>query len=456
MQLPAMRQNQNLPLLYDFPDYIRDPLAFLLSVGRSAPLMRTRLTSLREFWIATDPDFFQHMLQVKPKIYVREHITMRVHRSGRDTYSFNTEDWEDWLWRRRLMQPAFHKQALLRFRDVMVNEASRIVGEWSETIDLEHAMKTLTMRIIGKTMFSFEFTDEVDTLASAYDVWGKYIFLWASLGVNPPAWLPFPLNINTRRAIHNRETILKKILMARYESQEPHHDLLDMLLSAKLEEEKQFTADQLVLELDGIVFAGHDTTAMTLTWIFYHLAQDARIEEKLRAEIQSVLGDRLPTLEDIEHMPYTQMVIQEALRLYPPVYATVRENLEADSWQDYSIPAHTSVLVNIFGLHRLASLWPYPDEFNPENFAPEHSANRHRFAFQPFISGPRKCMGDSFAMMEMQLLIPTILQQTRLRFAGSQLVPPKPAFVLHPGKRIPMKVERIRQGEPVPVAAISN
>jgi cytochrome P450 len=447
MALPLMRKNQNIPLVYDFADYIRDPLAFWLSVGRSAPLMRVRLTSLREFWVATDPDLFQHILQVKPKIYVRERLTMKVHRSGRDAYSFNTDDWEEWLWRRRLMQPAFHRQVLAHFRDIMVSEATRMVGEWSESIDLEKAMKTLTMRIIGKTMFSFEFTDEIDTLANAYDVWGKFIFLWASLGVYPPSWLPVPVNLRTRRGIENRVEILNSIVMARYESQQPHNDLLDMLLSAKLEEGHQFTAEQLIHELDGIVFAGHDTTAMTLTWIFYHLSRDPQIEAKLRAEIEQVLGDRLPTLDDLEHMPYTEMVIQEALRLYPPVYVTVRENLEEDSWQDYTLPPHTSVLMNMFGLHRLPSLWQYPDEFNPENFSSDHVEKRHRFAFQPFISGPRKCMGDSFAMMEMQLLIPTILQQTRLRFGGDHAVKPQPAFVMHPAERIPMKVERLMQTE---------
>ncbi len=166
------------------------------------------------------------------------------------------------------------------------------------------------------------------------------------------------------------------------------------------------------------------------------------METKLLGEIEQVLGSRAPTLEDIEHMPYMEMVIQEALRLYPPVYVTVRENLEDDSWQDYTLPAHTSILVNIFGLQRSPEQWEFPDEFNPENFSPDYNQNRHKFAFMPFIMGPRKCMGDSFAMMEMQLLIPTILQHVRLRYSG-QAVKPKPEFVMHPAAEICMKLERI-------------
>jgi cytochrome P450 len=269
MTAPMLRQNQNLPLLYDFPDYIRDPLAFWLSVGRSASLMRVRLTALREFWVATHPDLLQHILQAKPKVYIRERVTMNVHRAGREAYSFNTSDWEEWLWRRRLMQPAFHRQQIARFAEVMVEEATRAVGEWTETIDLEKAMKTITMRIIGRTMFSFEFTNEMDTLQKTYDVWGEYIFARSSVGINIPIWIPLPLNIRTRRAIDKREAILESILMARYERQEPCDDLLDMLLAAKLDEGQTFTREQLVQELNGIVFAGHDTTAMTLTWIFY-------------------------------------------------------------------------------------------------------------------------------------------------------------------------------------------
>jgi cytochrome P450 len=443
MTVPTLTRHQNLPLLYDFPEYIRDPLAFWLSVGRTAPLIRVRLTALREFLVATDPDFFQHILQVKPKVYVREPLTMEIHRAGREAYSFNTQDWEEWLWRRRLMQPAFHKQQLAHFGEIMVEEALRIAKEWSDTIDMERAMRTLTMRIIGRTMFSFEFGEESAPLQKAYDVWGKYIFVRASVGINLPIWIPLPLNIRTRRAIDRRDEILKSIVMKRYESQEPHHDLLDMLLSAKLEEGQTFTREQLIKELDGIVFAGHDTTAITLTWIFYELSKNPEVEAKLVAEIEQVLGNRLPTLEDVDRMPYTLMVIQEALRLYPPVYVTVRENVEADTWHDYTLPAHTNILVNIYGLHRSPEHWTYPDEFNPENFNADNSQHRHKFAFMPFIAGPRKCMGDSFAIMEMQLLIPTILQQVRLRFMGEHNVNPKPEFVMHPSEEIPMRVERV-------------
>jgi cytochrome P450 len=443
MTLPTLTHHKKLPLLYDFPEYIRDPLAFWLNAARTAPLLKVRLTSLREFLVATDPDFIQYMMQTKPKVYVREQLTMDIHRAGRDTYSFNTKDWEEWLWRRRLMQPAFHKQQLAQFGAIMVEEAERIAKEWKDNIDLETAMKTLTMRIIGRTMFSFEFGEEMQALQEAYNVWGKYIFIRASVGINLPIWLPLPLNVQTRRAIDKRLAILKSIVMKRFESQQPKPDLLDMLLNAKLDEGQTFNREQLIHELDGIVFAGHDTTAITLTWIFYHLAQNPEVETKLLAEIEQVLGKRIPTLEDIEHMPYTQMVIQEALRLYPPVYVTVRENMEEDTWQEHTLPAHTSILVNIYGLQRSPEHWVYPDEFNPENFSPEHSQNRHKYAFMPFIMGPRKCMGDSFAMMEMQLLIPTILQHVRLRYSGDHPVKPKPEFVMHPAEAIPMKVERV-------------
>src|SRR5579859_502617 len=442
MDVPLLTSHQNLPLLYDFPEYIRDPLAFWLQAARTSPLLRVRLTSMRRFLVASDPDFIQYMMQTKPKIYVRDQLTMDIHRAGRVAYSFNTKDWEEWLWRRRLMQPAFHKQQLAQFGAIMVEEATRIAKEWGEQIQLETAMRTLTMRIIGRTMFSFEFGAEMEALQKAYDVWGKYIFVRGSLGINIPIGFPLPLNRQTQRAIEKREAILKSILMNRFETQEPKHDLLDMLINAKLEEGQTFSREQLIHELDGIVFAGHDTTAITMTWIFYHLAQNPEVEAKLLAEIDQVLGSRTPGLEDIEQMPYTQMVIQEALRLYPPVYVTVRENLEDDRWQGYSLPAHTAILVNIYALHRSPAHWAFPDEFNPENFSPENSQNRHKFAFIPFLMGPRKCMGDSFAMMEMQLLTPTILQHVRLRYSG-QAVKPKPEFVMHPAEEIPIKVERV-------------
>src|SRR5262249_54504405 len=167
------------------------------------------------------------------------------------------------------------------------------------------AMRTLTMRIIGRTMFSFNFGAEMEGLQKTYDVWGKYIFVRASVGINIPVRFPLPLNRQTQRAIEQRETILQSILISRFEKQEPKHDLLDMLINAKLEEGQTFSREQLIAELDGIVFAGHDTTAIALTWIFYHLARNPAVETKLLAEIEQVLGSRTPSLEDIEHMPYT-------------------------------------------------------------------------------------------------------------------------------------------------------
>ncbi len=221
MDVPLLTRHQNLPLLYDFPEYIRDPLAFWLQAARTAPLLKVRLTSLRKFLVATDPDFIQYMMQTKPKVYVRDYLTMDIHRAGRDAYSFNTKDWEEWLWRRRLMQPAFHKQQLAQFGAIMVDEATRIAKEWGEHISLESAMRTLTMRIIGRTMFSFEFGAEMEGLQKAYDVWGKYIFARASVGINIPMWVPLPLNRQTQRAIQKRVTILQSILMSRFEKQEP-------------------------------------------------------------------------------------------------------------------------------------------------------------------------------------------------------------------------------------------
>jgi cytochrome P450 len=442
MDIPLFTHPQQWPLLNDFPAYLRDPLAFWLLVGRTAPLVTVRLTALRHFVVATAPDFIQHMMQSKPKLYVREPFTMDNHRAGREAYSFNTKDWEEWLWRRRLMQPAFHKEQLAQFGAVMVEEARNIAQEWGDSIQLEAAMRTLTMRIIGRTMFSFEFGDEMPSLQKAYDVWGKYIFIRASLGLRIPIWLPLPLNRQTQQGIQKRQEVLQGILMSRFERQTPHHDLLDMLINAKLEEGQTFSREQLIHELDGMVFAGHDTTAITLTWIFYHLAQNPTIEAKLLAEIEAVLGSRPPTLADIDHMPYTLMVIQEALRLYPPVYVTVRENLEADTWQGYHLPPHSSILVNIYGLHRSPDQWAFPNEFNPENFSPQHSQQRHKYAFIPFILGPRKCMGDSFALMEMQLLIPTLLQRVRLAYRGPE-VKPKPEFVMHPAQEIRMEVRHL-------------
>lgn len=436
-----------VPIFRDFLAYRRAPLQFWLSTGEIAPVCRVHLGPSLEYWVLTEPEFMQHVLQTRVKNYVRERRLMQLNRMGGPELMFNTDKWDEWLWRRRLMQPAFHRNEIAGFCQTVTDQAANLAAQWRDgaTVDVVREMKTLTMRVIGKTMFSVDIDTDVAGFQESFEAASQLVFERASSIVPLPLWLPTPNNRIVKHLMSVRTRTLSKIVSERAQNG-PQGDLLDMLIGAKLEENgKQFSAEQLVGEMSGIVFAGHETTALTMAWLFYMVSQHPHVERTLRAEIAQVLRGRPPTLADLPNMPYTECVINEVLRLYPPVYVTIREADEADTFADYDIAKGTRFMLNIRGLHRSAQHWQRPAEFDPTRFLPENSQKRHKWAFMPFLGGPKKCLGDVFAMIEMQLIVPTILQRYRLHYTGT--TPPKeaPSFVMHPAAEIGMRLEAISQ-----------
>lgn len=414
-----------LPVLNDLLAFRRDPLNFWLEAGRQGPVVRVGLGPTLRFWVVTDADLFQEILAKKSKNFPRS-ILLRDRR-GMEEYKtvFNADTYEEWLWRRRLLQPAFHMRELTGFSDTFVAETARLVDELdSETpFDLVHLMKTLTMRIICKTMFSATL-DETDVLQDCFERVTQFGYRRMSSIIKWPLWVPTRHRRDAEDAYRTRWQIVEGIVQERLSSGRAKGDLLDMLIAAHLDEDgRSFSGEDLVSEMLSIIFAGHDTTAMTMVWLLYTVSQNAEVEQKLSKEVDSVLNGRLPTLEDIDNMPYTHQLIQETLRVYPTVYLTLREAESDDTIGNYAIPANTQLVINIRGIHRDPAHWEQPDRFWPERFTEENNQTRHKFAYIPFLAGPKKCIGDAFAMLEMRLVIPTIIQRTRLRYAADK--PPK-------------------------------
>lgn len=443
--LPPMRPGA-APVLGHLPAYRADPLGFWLSTGRAAPVCRVRLGPSLTYWVLTDPDAVQHVLQTHVKDYPRERRLMRLNRMGGPELLFNTDRWEEWLWRRRLMQPAFHRAQIDAFAGVIAAEALRTTERWADgaTIDLGAEMKALTMRIIGRTMFSVDIERDVAGFQRSFEATSDFVFRRAGSAVPVPLWLPTPANRRAVRMAEVRRGLLRAIVEERFKEREPKGDLLDTLIAAQIEESgRRFTPEQLIGEMSGIVFAGHETTAQTLTWLFYLLSRHPEVERRVRAEVRAAVGDRAPSPADLDRMPYTERVILETLRLYPPVYVTLREADAPHQVAGYDAPAGTRFAINIRGLHRAPAHWGRDaDQFAPDRFGPERSAGRHRFAFIPFLAGPKKCLGDAFAMLEMQLAVATVCGQTTLSFAGAAAPVEQPGFTMHPRGAITMRVAR--------------
>lgn len=347
------------------------------------------------------------------------------------------------------MQPAFHRQQIAQFADLIVAEANALVDRWlgrataAQPIELETEMKSLTMRVIGKAMFSVDIEKDSPQFQRVFEENSDFVFNRAGSPLPMPLWVPTPGNQKALNTLAQRNAMLGQILNAHIQAgDDGRADLLDMLIAAKLEESgRGFTAQQLIGEMSGIVFAGHETTAITLTWLFYLVSQKPDLAQRLLDEAARVLGGRNPTLADLDKMPFTEHLILEVLRLYPPVYVTLREADADDSFGGYDIAKGSHFVVNIRGIHRSARHWDNPSAFDPDRFAPERSAGRHKFAFLAFGGGPKKCLGDSLAMMEMQLAVPTILQRVSFQFAGKQPLFEKPGFTLSPNTRAPMNIQ---------------
>jgi cytochrome P450 len=219
-------------------------------------------------------------------------------------------------------------------------------------------------------------------------------------------------------------------------------DLMDMLLdSYAAQDNPLLTYDELVSELNGIIFAGHETTANVLTWVFYLLSEHPEAAQKLDEELATVLQGRSPTMEDLPHLPYTHMVLDETMRLYPSAWISSRQAVEEDRFDNYLIPAGAKIFLNIWGMHRHPDYWEKPDSFFPEHFTPERVAARHKFAFIPFGAGPRKCIGERFAKTEAALVLAIVFPHVSLRIKEGFVPVPEADFTLQAKGGMPMHIE---------------
>ncbi|MFT5195290.1 MAG: cytochrome P450, partial [Candidatus Promineifilaceae bacterium] len=334
---PAVRADR-IPFLNDYLRFRNDPLNFWLETGKIGPLVRVNFGPAREMWVVTDPDLFQQILQKKSKNFPRDR-QLRTRNGIDDSRTvFNAETYDEWRWRRRLLQPGFHRKQIEKFAETMVSETQRLTDETADglTINLTNFMKKLTMRIICQTMFSASLA-ETDRLQHSFEQASEFSYSQLSSIVKTPIWLPTAAVRETKRSVATKKEILGRIVQERLDSDEPQGDaehswdMLDMLISAQLEDEdetngRSFDYEDLVAEMGSLVFAGHETTAMTMVWLMNVVATMPDVEAKLLAEIDEVLGDRTPTLADLDLMPYTHQVVQETLRLFPSIYVTLRES----------------------------------------------------------------------------------------------------------------------------------
>jgi cytochrome P450 len=327
----------------------------------------------------------------------------------------------------------------------MAAYARQLLEEWSDgqRRDLCADMTALTLRIVGKALFDTDVAREARELGAAVSVALTQLdqeINGLSLLV-PPGW-PTPGRLRLRRAVAQLDRIVFGIIAQRRASSGERADLLSMLMHAQDEDGSRMTDRQLRDEALTLILAGHETTALALSWTWYLLATHPEVDARVHQEVRSVLGERPPDVDDLPRLPYVEMVIKEALRLYPPTVEFGRETLRACEVAGYALPAGTNVMVTPWAVQRDPRWFEEPDRFWPERWADGLVQRLPRFAYFPFSGGPRVCLGQSFASMEAALVVATLVQRYRLVLEPGTRVEPDPKLTLRLKYGLPLRLQR--------------
>ncbi|HET9082812.1 MAG TPA: cytochrome P450 [Candidatus Limnocylindrales bacterium] len=349
-----------------------------------------------------------------------------------------TAEGDEWLRHRRLASGAFHRERIAGYGRTMSRYAEYSVESWrpGERVDLHDELTALTLRIVARTLFDTDVTPRIEELARlGTEIQDFYFGRFASLKFLIPTWLPTPGNRRLASAIRRLDDIVYGIIRER-RPDEDRGDLLSMLLLARDEKGVGMPERQVRDEVMTLLLAGHETTAVALTWAFMLLDQHPEARSRLEDELRAVLVDRPAAPEDVPALTYTQAVINETLRLYPPAYVTGREAVRDTSIGDVPIPKRHIVLISMYATHRDPRFFPEPDAFRPERWLDGLEKRLPRGAFIPFGMGSRKCVGSSFAMMEATLLLATIARRWQFSLT-SDTFPTHPAITLRPAAAMP-------------------
>jgi cytochrome P450 len=438
------------PVIGSMLDFRRDPLAFLAGAAAEyGPVVRVRIANQYLFQI-NDAGAVQTVLQEKYRSYVKGRVfePMRLLLGN----GLATSEGSFWLRQRRLMQPEFHRQRIAAFAETMVSLTEALTESWApsaelgKTLDVADEMTGLTMRIIAETMFGTVSLGEEHAVSEAITLLLEEIKFRYDVPFYPSLRWPTPRNRRAKKAMAQIDEAMDRIIDERRRG-EPRGNLLDMLMAVRDADTGEGMTDrQLRDEVVTIFTAGHETTAVLLTWTFYLLATHLEVEARVRAELAEVLPGRLPTFQDVPRLVYMRRVLDETLRMYPPAWITNRECLEEDELCGFRIPAGSFIAISPWVIHRLPHYWPDPDHFDPDRFLPERSAARPKFAYLPFGGGPHQCIGNQFALTEAALVLATIFQRYKLALPEGAAVAPSAKTSLRPDGGLPMRIEFRQRG----------
>jgi cytochrome P450 len=432
-------------LLGNLTQFGKDPLGFLEKCTQHhGDLVPLRFLN-RPVYVINQPEHIEFVLASNSRNFrktlgYRSPFMRRLFGQG-----LLTSEGEFWMRQRRLAQPAFHRDRIASYADVIVAFTSKMTDSWKEgeTRDIHLDMMRLTTEVVTKTLFNSDVPREINELGQASAVvmegftkqWRWYRVL---LNLLPGSWV----RSNYEQVMVRLDNFIYGLIAERRASGRDEGDLLSMLLRARDEDGSQMTDQQLRDELTTLMVAGLDTTALALSWALYLLSQNPQAQRKLEQEIDSVLGNRAANFGDLQRLPYTDMVVKETMRIYPSAWVVGREAINDFELDGHRIKAGTSLLMSQWLKHRDSRYFANPLQFQPDRWAGDETKSLPKFAYFPFGGGPRICIGSSFAMMEAILALATITQNFRLTANPNYVVKPWAAITLQPKGGVRLKVER--------------
>jgi len=402
--------------------------------------------AFRKVFYIQHPDLIRHVLQENYRNYTKSlRYEQFKYLLGNGLL---TSEGDFWLRQRRLIQPAFHKERIRALGDDMVRCTEDMIARWETTgnqlkLNIAGEMMALTLQIVAKTLLSTDVGTSTATVGRSLSYLLRSVNRRTRTPILLPLWIPTPEHIRIKKAVKAINEVLENVFLEHQQPQTDRYDLLDMLMETRYEDSGEpMSKQQLRDEVMTLFVAGHETTANALTWTLYLLSQHESVRKKCVEEITAVCGNLPATTEQIPQLRYLTAVVEESMRLYPPAWMIGRRAIKADRIGEWEIPAGFNLLISPYAMHRDARYWTNPEKFQPERFLDE-SSDRPRFAYMPFGGGPRMCIGNTFAMMEMTLVLATLIRKYKPNY--DENIPPvaEPLITLRPHGELSLTMERI-------------
>ncbi len=430
--------------------YVRRPhthLAFLQAQAAYGDVVRFHV-GRNVFYLLAHPDAVQHVLVENNRNYVKGFALQQARPVLGN--GLLTSEGDFWRRQRRLIQPAFHRRSIENLAATMIQVTEEHLAGWEalaargEPVDASAEMMRLTLDIAARTLFGANLAEaDYQVVAENLPLLLEHVTGRVQSLFNFAERLPLPANRRAAEAVTALDRIVYRIIEERRRSGRTGDDLLGLLMAAQDEDSgAQMTDLQLRDEVMTLFLAGHETTALLMSWLWTALSLHPDVRRRVEAEVDQVLGGERPTVQGIQELRFTDQVITEVLRLYPPAWAIPRTSLAEDEVGGYPIPAGVSVVLSPYVTHRHPDFWENPAGFDPERHTPERRAARHRYAYFPFGAGPRLCIGEPFALMEARIVTAMVCRRYRLDLLPARLPEPGALFTLRPLNGVWVRISR--------------